>query len=443
MSKALSSALGLDMSDVAQLLRKKGRGKDTVLAHITPKEAALLKRRGGRGSINPNTGLPEFDDSTDISTVDLTQQQDSGGSSYNFGSSGGSSNTAPMDLQGWTPPTDIAPAMTDTQASQFMGSYPQTSSTMNDTQAQQFMDQGVPTPAPAAQQTQDNIDWSVPGAGQLADPTQGAGGGGSGGGNDKGWLPTLASALGTTVAGLAKAGILGGTAAYGASQGQTAAAQGQAAAQQIGALAPVVQQRGAQAGIDLNAIANATQQTGNTTAAQVTALGQPIMDVGTQMMQQAQGGALTPSDLHALDILRARDQQNIDSRGGVGAMQAGVAEETARSTMGQQELAQGISTYNQGAQYGLSAAQIQQAQTNLANTYRTSAINIALQQAGISDQYTTQAIMLALQNDQTTAANLTKLYTSLASIGFGGATAPTGNTTTTTTPPIAATPTHD
>ena len=166
------------------------------------------------------------------------------------------------------------------------------------------------------------------------------------------------------------------------------------------------------------------------------------MDVGTQMMQQAQGGALTPSDLHALDILRARDQQNIDSRGGVGAMQAGVAEETARSTMGQQELAQGISTYNQGAQYGLSAAQIQQAQTNLANTYRTSAINIALQQAGISDQYTTQAIMLALQNDQTTAANLTKLYTSLASIGFGGATAPTGNTTTTTTPPIAATPTN-
>ena len=439
MSKALSSALGLDMSDVAQLLRKKGRGKDTVLAHITPKEAALLKRRGGRGSINPNTGLPEFDDSTDISTVDLTQQQDSGGSSYNFGSSGGSSNTAPMDLQGWTPPTDIAPAMTDTQASQFMGSYPQTSSTMNDTQAQQFMDQGVPTPAPAAQQTQDNIDWSVPGAGQLAVQPDTSGASGSG----KGWMDSLASALGTTVAGLAKAGILGGTAAYGASQGQTAAAQGQAAAQQIGALAPVVQQRGAQAGIDLNAIANATQQAGNTTAAQVTALGQPIMDVGTQMMQQAQGGALTPSDLHALDILRARDQQNIDSRGGVGAMQAGVAEETARSTMGQQELAQGISTYNQGAQYGLSAAQIQQAQTNLANTYRTSAINIALQQAGISDQYTTQAIMLALQNDQTTAANLTKLYTSLASIGFGGATTPTGNTTTTTTPPIAATPTHD
>jgi len=42
-------------------VRRAGRGKDTMLAHITPKEAALLKARGGRGSINPDTGLPEFE----------------------------------------------------------------------------------------------------------------------------------------------------------------------------------------------------------------------------------------------------------------------------------------------------------------------------------------------------------------------------------------------
>jgi hypothetical protein len=58
----LSKALNTDMAGLAQILRKKGRGKDTVLAHITPQEAALLKKRGGRGSINPDTGLPEFDD---------------------------------------------------------------------------------------------------------------------------------------------------------------------------------------------------------------------------------------------------------------------------------------------------------------------------------------------------------------------------------------------
>ena len=421
MSKALSSALGLDMSDVAQLLRKKGRGKDTVLAHITPKEAALLKKRGGRGSINPETGLPEFENPNDIQTVDLTQQQDSGGVSYNFGGDGGSgSNTAPMDLPNFTPQAQNNPATVDP-------GIPATESAP----VQQ-------TPAYSESQFQQAVSGDLPsGTGDYVAPTPTTGGGGS-----KSWMDTLASALGTTVGGLAKAGVLGGVAAYGAQQGNTAAAQGQAAAQQVGALAPVVQQRGVQAGIDLNAIANATQQAGNTTAAQVTALGQPIMDVGTQMVQQAQGGALTPADLQALDILRARDNQNVESRGGVGAMQSGVAEQTARATMGQQELQQGLATYNQGAQYGVSAAQIQQAQTNLANTYRTSAINIALQQAGVSDQYTVNAIMLALQSDQTTAANLTKLYTTLASIGFGGSTTPTGNTATTTTPPIAATTTN-
>ena len=43
-------------------VRAAGRGRDTVLAHITPEEAAFLKARGGRGSTNPVTGLPEFED---------------------------------------------------------------------------------------------------------------------------------------------------------------------------------------------------------------------------------------------------------------------------------------------------------------------------------------------------------------------------------------------
>ena len=64
----LSKALNTDMAGLAQILRKKGRGKDSVLAHITPKEAALLKARGGSGTINPDTGLPEFDDYSEVST---------------------------------------------------------------------------------------------------------------------------------------------------------------------------------------------------------------------------------------------------------------------------------------------------------------------------------------------------------------------------------------
>ena len=61
MSASLRKSLSLDMPALAEMLRSKGRGKDTVLAHITPQEAALLKKRGGRGSRNPDTGLLEFD----------------------------------------------------------------------------------------------------------------------------------------------------------------------------------------------------------------------------------------------------------------------------------------------------------------------------------------------------------------------------------------------
>lgn len=45
---------------LAEQLRQMGRGRDTMLAHITPEEADMLLQAGGSGSINPMTGLPEF-----------------------------------------------------------------------------------------------------------------------------------------------------------------------------------------------------------------------------------------------------------------------------------------------------------------------------------------------------------------------------------------------
>jgi len=64
MAKQLAALLGggLDLKTLAEMLRRQGRGQDTILAHITPQEAALLKSRGGAGTMNPTTGLPEFED---------------------------------------------------------------------------------------------------------------------------------------------------------------------------------------------------------------------------------------------------------------------------------------------------------------------------------------------------------------------------------------------
>lgn len=48
------------LAQAAESLRRQGRHGDTMLAHINEEEAAMLKRMGGKGTINPNTGLPEF-----------------------------------------------------------------------------------------------------------------------------------------------------------------------------------------------------------------------------------------------------------------------------------------------------------------------------------------------------------------------------------------------
>jgi len=59
--KTLTGMGGLgNAQELAELLRQMGRGPDTMLAHITPEEAQMLLESGGSGTMNPMTGLPEF-----------------------------------------------------------------------------------------------------------------------------------------------------------------------------------------------------------------------------------------------------------------------------------------------------------------------------------------------------------------------------------------------
>lgn len=48
------------LADMAQYLASRGRNGDTMLAHITPDEARMLRAQGGSGTVNPETGLPEY-----------------------------------------------------------------------------------------------------------------------------------------------------------------------------------------------------------------------------------------------------------------------------------------------------------------------------------------------------------------------------------------------
>jgi len=48
------------IADAVRMVASQGRYGDTMLAHINPEEARMLKRAGGSGTINPQTGLREY-----------------------------------------------------------------------------------------------------------------------------------------------------------------------------------------------------------------------------------------------------------------------------------------------------------------------------------------------------------------------------------------------
>ena len=51
---------GLVKNPISAGIASLGRNGDRILAHITPREAKMLRRAGGAATINPVTGLPEF-----------------------------------------------------------------------------------------------------------------------------------------------------------------------------------------------------------------------------------------------------------------------------------------------------------------------------------------------------------------------------------------------
>jgi hypothetical protein len=63
LNKMVVKTLSLDIPDaknLAEQLAGLGRRGDSILAHINPQEARMLRKVGGSGTINPKTGLPEF-----------------------------------------------------------------------------------------------------------------------------------------------------------------------------------------------------------------------------------------------------------------------------------------------------------------------------------------------------------------------------------------------
>jgi len=271
----------LTLPALAQVIQSKGRGPDTILAHITPKEAERLKRDGGAGTINPDTGLPEFYE-------DFYTPTDTGGYPSFMSSS----------LPEYTPTASYAPDYSFTGAGYEPdyytgGGYDFAPSAVSAApEVSSAFESGVRLGESRAglQPIESLMDLRTPtretptvGVPQL--PREAIEVPKAGGAQDKGFTEKLKEYL-TNPEVLGKLGIAGLGSIQGAKTAKKASEQGR----------------------------QAKAETQN--------IAEPYLARGRDLVGRAERGELTPSNLQAYQTAQARLAQGVESRGGVGAQQA-------------------------------------------------------------------------------------------------------------------------
>ena len=286
-----------DLAEIAAMLTSKGRGNDTLLAHITPREAEILKAAGGSGTVNPETGLLEFFDG-EFTSGDIAAQQ-----FHDYGAPTPEATASLPFTTGPEPLTDVpttpsSPIYSAPSATDFGASYGFQPTGTTGVQAQVPTDFG-PTVPPSVGLGYGVRDTVAPTAAQeLATAPQ-----------EKSFLDKLTKGL--TSQDMVRLGLAGGLGTLGYAKSKQAQKQAEAA--------------------------KAEQQ----------ALGAPYQTKGKELVRAAEAGELTPTGQQALQATQARIAQGVEARGGVGAQQAAAQIESFRQQLLQQQ-------YN----YGLQVAQI-------------------------------------------------------------------------------------
>jgi len=351
-----------DLKSIAKMLAGKGRGGDTILAHITPKEVSLLKEAGGAGTINPETGLMEFyDDYSYYDSMDRTVFETPSyqiPQQYSYGSDYGDIQTfeAPREAEKAAPvspftvdynapaqqltPSDIDPYFYQMQQQYGdMADIPSGSAdeAMRNPADAYMAGQALygrrPGEAEFMKQRGEGPVGTAPSALQkyVTDP-----------------LKAFKDATGLTGSDILRIGGAGAGALLGRQQSKEAAKQ----------------------------IQQATQEQKN--------LGAPYQKTGQELQRAAMSGELTPQGQQSLQAARAQLMQGIESRGGVGVAQAQAQIEALRQNL-------------------------------LQNQY-----NLGLQVAQIGDNIALGAIRTGMQLDQQLAQANQQFYTQLAQIAGGG-----------------------
>ena len=332
MAKALIESLQLDLPALAKIIQSKGRKGDTILAHINPREAALLKKRGGSGTINPETGLPQFDDyGPTYSEMGYTPPPEQAGPPVQF--------AAPEVQQSYTgsqyEPTAAAPVVSATPQQAFESQVAATQAAEDFgggayagavPSGQQLPTGGTvyaPTTLTPYQLGQVSVGDSPYAPQTPAAPTQ-----------DQ--TKTSDKILGMSPDTLARLGLAGGLGLYGAGQYRKG----------------------------VNQIGQSTQQQ--------QAIAQPYQTAGQNLIRAAGAGELTPQSVQSYKAAQAQLAQGVANRGGVGAEQAATQLEAFRQTLLTNQYNYGLQVSQIGDQIALGAIrtgmqldqQLNQASTN-------------------------------------------------------------------------------
>jgi len=331
----------LDLKGLAQILKSRGRKGDTILAHISPAEAKLLKKRGGSGKSNPETGLPEFA---------LESDPDSFSQSF------------------------AQPAYVPPSTSQGMDTY------------EPGPRQLAPTSASDAAQYQGNQAFPQATQDYVPQFTPPVGGGGS---NATTVVPTAAP---TTVG--APQPLATSEATQPATQPATQTKPPPPESTFDKALKALQDPSnllklglgGLGVGMGMQQSAGARKQAADAQA-QYAKLGQPFQAQGNEMMRAAQAGELSPQSRQAFQAAQAQSAQQTANQGGVGQQQAATQLGALYSKLLENQNTLGLSlvqvgdTYAaQGIQAGLQANQ--QLQSMTANYYSTLARMLVPSMAG-------------------------------------------------------------
>ncbi len=353
----------IDLPAIAQFLQSQGRRGDSILAHINPREAALLKKMGGAETLNPATGLPEFyngsgdygdyisSDSIFKTGVSAPPVSDAYPEEFNRGTAADDmslSTKAEQQYAGSAFPYPSAGAdipeinwsealipggARDIALSEFP---PSSAAYLNLKNIGEFPTREMPV-------TQEQVDQLTtigrPAAEAFGPPAPS---------NVGRTIDDISKALGLTRGELGRLGLAGLGTLQGVMASREAAAQGQQARRET------------------------------------EAIGRPYQERGQELIAQAQRGELTPQGQQSLQALRARLAQGAEARGGVGAAQAAAQVEAFRQNLLQNQFDYGQKISNIGDQIMMGAIrtglEADRYAANLSNTYFT---NMAMIAAGM------------------------------------------------------------